>query len=656
MNPGTAQDDIGHMESDAHIVHPHALPKLWLEGGTATLSTAGAIMDVNDPLAEWLGRKPSELRGEFFWDLLCGRHPTWRAVLNEVRSGPMPFVSCLLHVPMPDGDGGEWFSLELARTRESIFARLSSVLPPLGELEEAALDHHLRNEGSRRSLYVRLVRAEAQLNTLMQRWPGVIFSQRPDFSLRFASPRIEELTGAPLTEWQRRPDLFWDIIHEGDVQGLRLALKQAPSERDGITSTLRVRHVKSGRVTYVLEHRQAITSPGGLLLGYECLWLDVTRQAIAERRLSTAAWKETLGILTMGLVHDFSNVMAGIHSLSESFVAQIDDAHPFHEGLSLIQRNSMQASKLVHRIIHLHQGKTGECNYHDLNELVTELKELVRKIVPRRIEFNIHPAGESLPLYIDLVEFRQVVINLIINAVDAMPQTGRLTLRASRHTELPPMEHVQGVAPRLPAICLAVEDSGCGIKERHLANIFDAFFTTKTVEKGSGLGLYNARLFVERFRGAVSVDSTEGRGTTFRIWLPEADFTETFAAEEAKPARRHSLLVLGQPGEALENAAEFLRSNGFHVVTTISSDNAVATLRCADYEFSAAMLLAEPQDRDLLGFLPIARRERPRLKLILKLVGRDEEEIETTVIDRVDHVLPVDATPSTILEKLRQSL
>ena len=91
-----------------------------------------------------------------------------------------------------------------------------------------------------------------------------------------------------------------------------------------ITNTFRIRHAVTGRVAYVLEHRQPAISKNGLLLGYEVVWLDVTRQTIAEKRLSTAAWKETLAVLTLGMAHDFTNIIAGIHSLSESFLSALE--------------------------------------------------------------------------------------------------------------------------------------------------------------------------------------------------------------------------------------------------------------------------------------------------------------------------------------------
>jgi signal transduction histidine kinase len=313
-------------------------------------------------------------------------------------------------------------------------------------------------------------------------------------------------------------------------------------------------------VAYVLEHRQPNVSRGGLLLGYEGVWLDVTRQTIAEKRLSSAAWKETLSVLTMGLAHDFSNVMAGIHALSESFLEQVGAGHEFTEGLTLIKTNTRQASHLVHRIINLHQGKTGESNHHNLNEVAADLADLIRKILPRRLQFTTELTAEPLPVYLDVVELRQVVLNLVLNAIDAMPQTGRLVLRTTADDKAPDAREeasclapgtlrlMQGTPPRLPAARLSVQDSGCGIQSRHLASIFDPFFTTKPPNKGSGLGLYNARLFIEKHRGAITVESKEGAGTTFHLWLPQADFTE--AEQEAQSTRAETNPLVPRVSEA----------------------------------------------------------------------------------------------------------
>src|SRR5262249_44269057 len=150
--------------------------------------------------------------------------------------------------------------------------------------------------------------------------------------------------------------------------------------------------------------------------------------------------------------------------------------------------------------------------YHNLNELVTDLADLTGKILPRRMRFTVDLPPDALPVYLDAVEFRQVMIGLVLNALEAMPPDGHLVFRTSARAQLSSGVNYHGIPPRLPAVCLSVQDSGRGIPARHLANVFDPFFTTKPANKGSGLGLHSAELFAEKHRGAISLESAEGAG------------------------------------------------------------------------------------------------------------------------------------------------
>lgn len=484
-------------------------------------------------------------------------------------------------------------------------------------------------------------------------WPCVIFSQRPDFTLEFASPNINELTGIEAEDWCAGTDRFWELVHESDAANLRHQFKLAIETRAGVTNTYRVRHARNGRVAHVLEHRQPAISQDGEFLGYEVVWVDVTRQTVAEKRLASAAWKEALAVLTLGMAHDFTNVIAGIHSLSETYLAQMDAKDPFYEGLSLIKKNSLQASQLVQRMINLHLGQTGERNYHNLNDVATDLLELVRKILPRRIQLAGELANVALPVYVDAVEFRQVALNLILNASDAMPRGGKLTLRTSRHEHFPKPAYFKGIAPKETCICLTIEDTGHGIKQRHLASIFDPFFTTKA--KGSGLGLYNAQLAIEKARGAISVASKEGEGTSFQIWLPESDFSEATRPDDTQTRKRtrRSLLLLGLPGEVLDKTAEWLRSENYYVVTAASSESLAAFFQSSDYQFDAVLLLAEPDD-PVLNSLPAEIRQHNRdVKLILKPAGCDLDNLDGNLLNSVHMSLGSDLSEGESLSKLK---
>lgn len=627
-------------------------PDTWLESGYANLDSSHRIIAVNSLLSNWIGIKEETLIRQSFGEVIRRKIPHWDQTWQTIEQDPAVFGKCSFS--LSEREVRQFFVLEWTRHASGSCIRIQSILPPQSDLAEHAWDQYLGNESARRNMYIRLLRAEAQLDNLINRWPGVIFSQRTDFTYHFVSPQIEKLTGIPFQEWQTQPNRFWQIVHEADQEELRQQIKRSMHHASGVTSTYRIRHAKTGQVAYLMEHRQAIRSGNGLLLGYEGVWLDVTRQTIAEKRLSTAAWKETLGVLTMGLAHDFSNIMAGIHSLSESFLTQIEAGHPFQEGLALIKKQSMQASQLVHRIIQLHHGKPGDRNYHNLNELMTDLVGLARKMIPRRIEVITEYSSEPLALYVDAFEFQQVLFNLTLNATDAMPQRGKLIFRTSHHTNYPALPYVQGALPRLPAVCLEVEDTGCGIPARGLNAIFDPFYTTKAMNKGSGLGLYNARLFVEKHHGAISVASREGVGTSFCIWLPEADFSETERTEIAGGGQRRSLLVVGRPGEFLNNTTEFLRLNGYHVVNAGNAEQVVSALQAGDYRIVGLYLLAETSEMDWLTICGDARKNDPTLKVILQAIGCNQDELDTRVLEQADYVITNGMPQEDVVVRLRR--
>lgn len=657
----------------------------WLDTGYATLDLDGNVLQVNRPLADWLELIPETLAGKPFWPLLLARFPAAADALREFSQAPAPFAQLPLSsasAGSPAGLGGAvdpgretsacaetargWFQLERTLHPGGSVVRLNSVLPPARDLADAPWEEHLRNDSSRRDLFVRLLRAESQLENLTQRWPGVIFNQSADFTFQFVSPQIAELTGIPADEWRRRLQPFWQVIHESDARDLQQQCLRAAQTGERVTSTFRVRHVVTGQVAYLLEHRQALRSTSGLLLGYEGVWLDITRQTIAEQRLSSAAWKETLGLITMGLAHDFSNSMAGIQGLSDSFLADLAADHPFHEGLTLILRNARHATQLVRRIINLYHGKIGEWNYHDLNEIARDNVDLVRLTLPRRIEIRTELAPVQLPLYADAVEFRQVIINLALNAAHAMPEGGTLTFRTSQHDTLPQLAHIQGLRPRLPAVCLTVADTGCGIKASHLEAIFKPFFTTSAMNQGSGLGLYNARLFVEKHRGMISVDSVEGVGTCFRVWLPLPNFSEGEAGvsgENAAPGThppaaiaRRQLVLAGPAGKLRTDTAERLRVAGYYVAKVGSPQAALELLTAPAQRFDGLVVVTDPRHPDFCDLLGEVRQRALPVKTILQVLGCGPDDLEPRWLAATDLFIPPELSEPDILARLDQLL
>lgn len=630
-----------------------ARPAAWLEGGTALLDEQARILEVNRVWAEYFGASSAAFCGHRLSSLLGARYPEVADVLARWELGARGFQ--VLDLPVVTRDGvAAAYRLESARSRGGWWVRLNSMLPANAELAESAWDAHLRGEPAMRQMFVRLLRAESRLEELRRQWPGVIFAQRPDLTFESVSASIEELTGVSAAVWGARPSRFWQVVHEADADEVKQQLRRCAREPGGVTTTYRVRHLQSGRVAYILEQRRAVRSEEGLLLAYEGVWLDVTRQTIAEKRLLSAAWKETLGVLTMGLAHDFSNIIAGVHSLSESFLDQIGADHPFHEGLMLIKRNSRLAGELAHRIINLHRGKTGERIYVDLNEVVRDAVELVSKIVPRRIVVKMRLATMSLPAYVDPVGLRQVIVNLTRNAVDAMPQSGEICLETSRHETAPGVALLVGNLPRLPCLRLAVQDTGTGIGESQLRHIFDPFFTTKPVNEGSGLGLYNARLYLEKHQGGISVESVVGLGTTFALWLPEATFQEGEMEEAVVvAARRLRWMVVGQSGKRLESVAEVLRIHNCQVLTATTPEGASALMEAPECGVDGVLALMGSSDAALVAWLGNFRARHPRLPMALQVVGCNRDEMSDRFMKLFDVVIEPDLAEAEMVDRLQ---
>jgi PAS domain S-box-containing protein len=635
-----------------------AIVSHWLEGARAVLEPSGEIVEIDASFGLWLAVPGQELIGRPFWNMLVERCPLWAGAVAKIREDKQVLGRVDLSLPGERDAMPLWYRLETTRLPGGWLVRLSSMLPPTPAWTDTRGAATWGGEPARADLFVRLLRAETQLQRLGQYWPGVTFRQRPDFSFESVTGRLEELTGWTLDECYRQPGQFWSLVHDGDAEELRRKITLSVKERQPVSSEFRIRHRVSGRVSYILEHRQPVFSQTGLLLGYEGVWLDMTRQTLAEKLLTSAAWKETLAVLMMGLAHDFSNVMAGIHSLSESFLNQLEAGHPFREGMGLIKKSSLQASQLVHRIVNLHLGKPGERNYHDLNQIVGDLLELMRKVVPRRIEIVTELCAGTLPLYVDAFEFRQVIINLALNASDAMPERGRLLIRTERMHELPVEAAVQGNPPRFPGACITVRDNGCGIKPAHLQLIFDPFFTTKSGGKGSGLGLYNARLFAEKHQGVIWVDSIEGHGASFHVYLPEADFSETPVAVPAAPevSTRRSLMLYGPACALFDETAEVLRTEGYHVATAHTLERLDEFLSAGDYPYHGVLVLTETTGSVLAPHVAAWRRQHPGLRIILRPMGRNSDELEAGLLQLADLVITPELSHRALLDNLRATL
>jgi PAS domain S-box-containing protein len=352
-----------------------------------------------------------------------------------------------------------------------------------------------------------------------------------------------------------------------------------------------------------------------------------TKRVEAERQLLLAQLVqsqklEAIGQLAGGVAHDFNNILTAmlmqlgmlsedtaIYSLSRRLVEELEgEAH--------------RAAELTRQLLMFSRRQVLQTRRLELNSLLGNLLKMLRRLIGEQISLEFQGVGGDLWLEVDPGMLEQVVMNLVVNARDAMGQGGRIRLstRMERLEAVPP-EH----ALELPAgdyICIEVADEGCGMDEATRKRIFEPFFTTKEAGKGTGLGLATAYGIIRQHRGWIEVESTPGEGSTFAVFLPSAGKPETVLPESPKalesPGGCEALLLVEDEGGVRDSLARLLRKRGYQVWEAGSGPEAIA--RWGEREGTFDVLISDVIMPGGLTGLELAdrfQRERLGLKVIL---------------------------------------
>ena len=418
---------------------------------------------------------------------------------------------------------------------------MSPSLSPHESLKKAFVGDIPNDPRTFSAIFLRLQKAEARLADYLVNFPGIFFTQRPDLSFSYLSKGIQNLFPNDHEGFLRNGGLFLNFIFEQDREYYLKRLNEHSERPETFSFIYRIKIPPIGQTIYLMDIRTPSITSNGKLLSYDGVFLDVTRQSIAEHRLSHSVWREGLATLTNGLVHDFSNLMAGIFSISELYHGMLEKDDPMANGMGQIKKSAMQAQKLVRRIIDLHRETSTPRAVHDLRLLLKDQMDLVGIIIPRSARVVTDFGSETLPAYLEETGFRQVILNLAINARDAIGRTGRLKIslrRVKRGEKI--MDGAYRESRKAPVLGaeIALKDDGEGIPEELFDKIMDPFFTTKESDSGSGFGLYNAKLYVEDHKGLIGFRSIIGSGTTFYIFLPLIEDENASESSRKRAARR----------------------------------------------------------------------------------------------------------------------
>jgi PAS domain S-box-containing protein len=416
---------------------------------------------------------------------------------------------------------------------------------------------------------------------------------------------------------------------------------------------------RSEEVRLVTWTHTLLRDAGGRVIGTASIGLDSTEEKRLEDRLRQSQKLEAVGRLAGGVAHDFNNLLTIILGYSDLVLLAARDGNVREHALE-VKKASERAAALTKQLLAFSRRQVLQPTVLDLNAVVADTDKMLRRLIGEDIDLVSVGAADLGRVKADRGQVEQVLVNLVVNARDAMPEGGRLTIETDNVHLDEAYAHTHGIAQTGPYIRLSVSDSGHGMDASTRARIFEPFFTTKKEGKGTGLGLAMVYGIVKQSGGYIWVYSEPERGTTFKIYLPRV-YEASEAPRPVVPAGRKELrgtetiLVVEDDDGLRRMAAEALQHFGFRVLQAPSAEDALSVL---DQGGRVDLMLTDIVMPHMSG-RELARQlaeRRPELKVMFMSGYAEQAAVRQGLIEADQAFISKPFTPEALVRKLRSVL
>jgi two-component system cell cycle sensor histidine kinase/response regulator CckA len=504
--------------------------------------------------------------------------------------------------------------------------------------------------------------SEERFRTLVMALPAAVYTTDELGRITLFNEHAVEL-------WGREPELgkdrwcgSWKIYRP---DGSPLPLDQCQMavtlrEGRGIRGEEMVVERPDGSRAYVLPHPEPLRGAAGEIVGAVNMLVDLTQMKQLEGQFRQSQKMEAVGQLAAGVAHDFNNLLTVILGFSELFLTGLPPEDPGRESIGHIRNAADRAAGLTRQLLAFGRKQILSPVVLDLNGLVSDVEKMLGRLIGADIDLTIDREPNLGPVKVDPGQVEQIIMNLVVNARDAMPTGGRLTIQ-TRNTVLSELQVRQhpDLSPG-PYTVLTVSDTGGGMDEATKARIFEPFFTTKEVGKGTGLGLATVFGIVKQSGGFIEVDSAPGSGTTFRTYLPQV--LEVVGADAAGPGAVNmptgmETILLVEDEDGLRDLAQLiLEGSGYKVLSTRNGSEAVRV--CLEYVDEIQLLFTDVVMPKMSGrqLTDILLPARPGMKVLYMSGYTDDTMVRHGIADAEANFLPKPFTPAALAQKVRDVL
>jgi PAS domain S-box-containing protein len=494
---------------------------------------------------------------------------------------------------------------------------------------------------------------EARIAALVRHTSDIILVTDDTFRIRFASPSVENVwTGE--TEHLLGREVA-DLVDPEQRDDARRALNQAlrmPGQSHPVRWRIRGPDGRMRRVEAVITNLLHQPSVGGVVLTLR----DQTERVELEEQLHQSQRMESLGKLAGGVAHDFNNLLTAMLGHSEIGLGVLEPSHPARAELEQITLAVERAGSLTKQLLAFSRRQVVEPRVVDVPATVNGVSRMIQRLIEESIEVVFDVVADAGRVLADPSQLEQVILNLAVNARDAMSQGGTLTIRVHGERVRSSIPGAVIPVPRGDHVVIEVQDTGVGIDPETRARIFEPFFTTKPTGRGTGLGLATVYGIVKQNEGGMVLESEPGKGSTFAVYLPrveaEVDQPEAVARRHVGPSSGATILLVEDDPTLRDIASRVLTRDGYRVLVASDADQA---LGLAEEAGRVDLLLADVILPGASGPRLAARlrERRPDLRalFITGYIGDLSAEIAAR-----DRLLRKPFTPYLLVEEVRVSL
>ena len=607
------------------------------EEGIWVTDAADRTSFVNRKMGELLGYVPEEMIGRPFYAFLDPEEESAvRARFDRHRQGGREGYEFRLR----RRDGGELWVRCAASPFFDGEGRYEGTLAMISDLSE--------RRGRER--------AQAELASIVSSSEDAIYSKSLDGVVRSWNPgaermygyRAEEIVGSPV-----------GILEPPDRRGEWASVLARLKRGERIAPFETVRRAKDGREVEVFVSVSAVLDAEGRPAGASAIDRDISEKRKLEHQLRQAQKMEGIGRLAGGIAHDFNNLITVITGYASAALEKLDPGAPAREDLEEIRKAGERAGTLTAQLLAFSRRQILSPRVTDLRSIVEGMEKMLRRLLGERIAIRTSFDADLGLVRVDRGQMEQVLLNLALNARDAIAGPGTLTIDVRNVTLDGDFEAAHPGARSGPHVCLAVSDTGCGMDAPTLAHLFEPFFTTKEPGKGTGLGLATVYGIVKQSGGYIGVESRRGAGSVFRIYLPRVE-AEGAPPEETRRVDRlrgdETILVVEDERAVRLLAVQILKRNGYTVLEAGDAAEAIPLLAARSEPIHLILtdiVMPGPSVHELIR----AARDRLGEVKVLYMTGHSEDELLREQVSRnVRRVLRKPFSPGDLLRQVRKAL